>query len=278
MTLNLDIIGKRLAPVPFSYDQDSVILYALGIGAGVQEFDFVYEKNLMVFPTFASIVAQPASISLTDQAGLNMPAVLYGGQKVVFHAVIPTSGTIYTTAVCSAIYDKGGKGAIIHVDLESRDERDKVLFENEVVIVDRSAGNFGGGRGPKAEKIEIPKGKASDFYVQYSTSPNQAALYRLSGDKNPLHIDPEFARLAGLKCPILHGLCVFGFTGRAILHSVCGSNPERFKSFSARFMGVVFPGETLIIEGWCIDSGKYLIQTKTLDGRVVLSNGMTEIV
>jgi acyl dehydratase len=277
MPLNLDIIGKKTEPIPFTYDQDRVILYALGIGAGLDELDFIYEKNLKVFPTFAVIPLFPVMGPFMSNAGLNLPAVLHGEQKIVLHGEIPTSGTIYSTGVCTAIYDKGNAGAVINFQTESKDKDGRLLFENHMVIVDRSAGNFGGDRGPKAEKLDPPEGKNPDFHVEYKTSPTQAALYRLSGDKNPLHIDPDFAKLGGFDRPILHGLCTFGYTGRAILHSVCGSNPARLKSFAARFTGVVFPGDTLIIEGWKVNTGTYIIQTRTQDGRIVLGNAKAEI-
>jgi len=278
MALNLDLIGKKTQPHPFTYTQDTVILYALGIGAGVEkELDFLYEKNLKVFPTFAVIPYVPAIVPLMMDSKLNLFALLHGEQKIVLHNPIPASGTIHSTGVWSSVYDKGDKGAVMNLDFETRDDKGALLFENRTVLVDRSAGNFGGDRGPKAEVLAPPEGKAPDFRVEEVTSRDQAALYRLSGDKNPLHIEPEFAKLGGFDRPILHGLCTYGFTGRAILHSVCGSDPARFKSFSARFMGVVFPGDTLTIEGWQAEKGKYLVQTKTQDGRVVLGSALAEV-
>jgi len=278
MGLNLDMVGKKSDPVPFTYDKDRVILYALGIGAGVEELDFVYEKDLRVFPTFAVVPFIPTLLSsFVPMVKLNLLAVLHGEQKIVLHKLIPTSGTIHTTTRWDSLYDKGDKGATINISFETRDENGDLLFENKAVVMDRSAGNFGGDRGPKSEIIVPPEGKDPDFRVEYATTKDQCALYRLSGDKNPLHIDPEFAGKGGFDRPILHGLCSFGFAGRAILHSVCGSDPARFKSFSVRFMNVVYPGDTLITEGWKRDTGAYIIQTKTRDGRVVLGNAEAEV-
>ena len=277
MALNLDIVGKKNHAVPFSYRESDVILYALSIGAGVEELDFLYEKSLKVFPTFAVIPYTPAFVPLMEEARINRPAALHGEQKLVLKGTIPTSGMLYTSAECTSIYDKGANGAVLNFDLDTKDEEGRLLFENRVVLVDRSAGNFGGERGPKYEKLDPPEGMEPDFHVEYSTSPNQAAFYRLNGDKNPLHIDKEFAKLGGLPGPILHGLCSYGFAGRAILHSICESDPARFKSFSARFVGVVFPGETLITKGWKIDSGKYIIQMRTQDDRIVLGNAVAEV-
>ncbi len=276
-TLNMDLIGKKTDPVPFTYDQDKVILYALGIGAGMKELDFVYEKDLKVFPTFAVIPFFPALVSVMGNARLNLPAVLHGEQKILLHRPIPTSGTIYSSGTWTSVYDKGDKGAVLNLDFETSDGKGQVLFENKVVLIDRSAGNFGGERGPKPEKYVPPEGKSPDFHVEQATSPDQALLYRLNGDKNPLHVDPEFAKLGGLDRPILHGLCTYGFAGRAILHSACGSDPARFKSFSARFVGVVFPGDTLITEGWEVDKGTYIIQTRTHEDRMVLGNAVAEV-
>jgi acyl dehydratase len=162
-------------------------------------------------------------------------------------------------------------------EFESFDEEGNLLYENRAVTLHRDTGNFGGERGPKPEKYDPPEGKKPDFKVEYETSPNQAAIYRLSGDMHPLHIDPQVAKRAGFSQPILHGLCTFGFAVRAILHSVCGGDPARFRSFSARFKEVVFPGNTLITEGWKVDNKKYIIQTKTQEGRIVLSNAVAEV-
>jgi acyl dehydratase len=277
MALNLNIIGKIKENIAFTYNEDIVILYALGIGAGMQELDFIYEKNLKVFPTFAVVPFVPAFVPMIAESQINMLSVLHGEQKIVLHKQIPPSGIFYTNAVCSSIYDKGDKGAILTFNLKTRDKSGQLLFENTAVAVDRSAGNFGGERGPTPEKFDPPTGKDPDFHVEYVTCSNQAALYRLSGDKNPMHIDPDFAMKGGFDRPILHGLSTFGFAGRAILHNTCGSNPARFKSFSARFMGVVFPGDTLITEGWRLDNQTYIVQTKNQDGKIVLGNGLAEI-
>jgi len=278
MALNLDVIGNKIGPVPFTYGPDMVILYALGIGAGVEELDFVYEKNLKVFPTFAVVPFVPSFLSsFVPESRLNLYAVLHGEQKIILHRPIPVSGTIYTTTVCDSIYDKGDKGAVLNLSFETRDDRGGMLFENKAVIVDRSGGNFGGERGPRSEAFVPAEGKSPDFHVEYATSPDQSALYRLSGDKNPLHIDPNFAKKGGFQRPILQGLCTFGFAGRAILHSLCGSDPARLRSFSVRFMNVVYPGDNLVTEGWKVAHGEYTVQTKTQDGQLVLGNGRVEI-
>ncbi len=278
MALNLDIIGKKYEGKPRTYTPDDVILYALSIGAGVDELDFIYEKNLKVFPSFVSIAGDLSILfTMQDDVGAHLPTVLHGEQKMIFHKPVPISGTMYTTGVINSVYDKGDKGAILNFIFNAKDENGQLICESHIIIFDRSAGNFGGDRGPKTEKFEPPEGIEPDFAVEYVTSPNQAALYRLTGDKNPLHIDPDFAKKGGFERPILHGMCTYGFATRAIVHSVCQSDPSRLKSFATRFMNVVFPGEILIIEGWKTDKGDYIIRTSTQDGRVVLGNAIAEV-
>ncbi len=277
MALNLDIIGKKMDPAPYHYDADQVILYALGIGAGVENLDFVYEKNLKVYPTFAVIPFMPALLHFISAANLNMFKVLHGEQKVILNKPIPTSGRLSTTAVCTAIYDKGDNGAVVNIDFDTVDENGELIFKNQTVAIDRSAGNFGGARGPKSEKILPPEGQGPDFQVSYETSVNQGALYRLSGDKNPLHIDPDFAKKGGFDKPILHGLCSYGLAGRTIVNVACGGDPGRLKSFGVRFMNVAFPGDTLTTWGWRVNGGKYVIVTTNQDGQIILGNGLAEI-
>ena len=279
MALKLDLVGQVFDEYSHSYTEEDAILYALGIGAGVAgDLDFLYEKDLKVFPTFAVI---PGSVHGWDaplKLGMDMYGVLHGEQRVEWHAVLPPRGELITQARLDAIYDKGDAGAVAHVSSETRDPEGKLLYVSRAVVFDRNSGNFGGDRGPKAEKIVPPQGQAPDFTVEEATSPDQAALYRLTGDKNPLHIDPEFAKMGGLPMPILHGLCTYGYAGRAVLREVCGNDPAGLKSLSVRFAGVVFPGETLITEGWKIGDNAYALRTRTGDGRVVLSNAKAETV
>ena len=279
MALNLDIIGKTTEPITFTYTKDTMILYALGIGAGPNELDFIYEKKIKVFPTFAVIPFMPSFInSFMPVANINPFALLHGEHKIILHKSIPSSGTVFTSITCDSIYDKGDKGAILNVTFETRNKQGDLIFENKAVAIDKSAGNFDGDRGPKPEVHVPPEGKKPDFCTEYTISQNQAALYRLSGDKNPLHVDPEFSKKVGFDQPILHGLCSFGFTGRAVLHNLCNSDPARLKSFAVRFMNVVYPGDRLKTMGWKTASKTYIIQTINQDDKLILGNAVVEIV
>lgn len=277
MALDLNVMGIKSDPIAFTYTEDDVILYALGVGSGAEELDFVYEKNLKVLPTFAVIPLMPIIFQFVEAANVNLKGLLHGDHKIVLHKKIPRNGTMYSNWQWTSVYDKGDRGALFSLHSETRNEKSELIFENFLTGWDRTAGNFGGEPGPKNEKRVPPSGVKSDFRVEYRTSPSQAALYRLSGDKNPLHIDPEFARKSGSEEPILMGLCTYGFAGRAVLHSVCGSDPARFRSLSARFTAMVLPGNTLITEGWKAEGGTYIIQSKTQDGRIVLDNATAEV-
>lgn len=262
----------------FSYDEEKVILYALGIGAGVDELDFVYEKRLKVFPTFATVPAVKVLFEmLIPYLKLDLLTLLHGEHEIILHKAIPTSGTLYTTAGCREIYDKGDKGAYIHVCFETRHHGQELLFENHMLLIDRNGGNFGGNPGPKAKPSQTFPEREPDFSIRQTIPPNQCALYRLSGDKNPLHIDPEFAGIAGLPRPIFHGLGTLGYTVRGILKNICGSDPNRLKSVATRFTGMVFPGDTLITEGWNIEKGKYTFRTTNQDDKLILANFFAEI-
>jgi multifunctional beta-oxidation protein len=276
MAIDLSAVGKELPPSTYEYTERDVMLYALGIGATTRELDFVYEKNLKIFPTFAVIPAFPALAGLGRVLEFNPVMLLHGEQRIELRAPIPTSGKLTTQGKVRAIYDKGS-GALVIVDSETKDANGAVLFTNTFGAFIRGEGGFGGERGPSASQKNIPPERKPDHTVEYQTSPDQAALYRLSGDRNPLHIDPEVAKLGGFDRPILHGLCTFGHVGRAILHSCCGGDPARLKDFEVRFSGVVYPGETIVTDIW-VDGRTAIVQAKTKErGEAVISNAAATI-
>jgi acyl dehydratase len=256
MTVNPDVIGQVFDPHTFEYDRKAVMLYALGVGAGTDELDFIYEKNLEVLPTFVTV---PFFEMWIDNVvpGMNLDrSSVHGEHEITLHRPIPTSGAMVSFPRCDSVYDKGDRGA---------------------VIFDPKGGNFGGERGPKAEPARIPEDVEPDFRMSETIPLNQAALYRLSGDYNPLHIDPEFAKMVGFPQPIVHGLCTFGYAGRAFVRQVCGKRPERLRSIGLRFTNAVYPGDTITTEAWKIEDGRYHFRTVNQDGVPVQSNGVAVV-
>jgi acyl dehydratase len=279
MGLNLELVGKKSDALTHSYTWRDAVLYALGVGARMPaELDYLYDANgPKVLPTFAVVPSFTTLVNVCSRLGANMLMIVHGEQKVIQHRPIPPNGTFSTLAEVTGIYDKG-KGALVVVEAKTSDEKGQPVFDNVFSIFVRGAGGFGGERGPEALSADPPADRAPDFTVTEKTSPEQAALYRLSGDLNPLHVAPQIAKLAGFERPILHGLCTYGHAGRAVLHSVCGGDPARFKSFAARFSGTVFPGDELTTQGWQTAPGTYVVRVQTQDGKVVLSNSIAEVV
>ena len=276
MPVDLSVIGKRLEPSVHEYSEKDVMLYALGVGCGPEDLEFVYEQDLKVLPTFAVIPSFPALFAMGTAMDVNPMMVLHGEQRIELHGPIPTSGRLTTTPIVTAIYDKG-KGALVVTETETVDSKSKRLFKNVFGAFARGEGGFGGDRGPSGPRNAPPE-RAPDRVVEMKTLPHQALLYRLSGDMNPLHADPGFARLGGFERPILHGLCTFGHVGRAVLKSFCGNDPVRLKDFEARFAGVVYPGETIITEMWDANRGKILVQARTKErGELVISSAAATV-
>jgi len=271
-TLGPDIVGLELPATTFDYTERDVMLYALGIGA--RELPFIFERDLKVIPTFAVIPAFPALMGLSGGVEINPVMILHGEQGFKILKPIPTSGSLTTSGVVSGVYDKG-KGALVTIDSTTVDAGGETVFTNTSGVFIRGAGGFGGERGPEAGN-QAPE-RAPDKTVSDTTLDIQAAIYRLSGDRNPLHIDPGFAAMAGYDRPILHGLCSFGFAGRAVMAAFCDNDPSRFVGLSVRFSGVVFPGDTITTEMWDEGNGKVLLQAKTQDGRVVISNAAAAV-
>ena len=261
MPVNPSIIGKKLDSSVYEYSEKDVILYALGVGCGREHLQFVYEQDLKVLPTFAVIPAFPALFAMGSAMDVNPMMVLHGEQRIELHGPIPTSGTLTTTPTVKAIYDKG-KGALVVTETETVDAKGKLLFKNVFGAFARGEGGFGGERGPSGPR-NVPPERKPDAVVEMTTLPQQALVYRLSGDMNPLHADPSFAKIGGFDTPILHGLCTFGHVGRAVLEKFCGNDPARLKDFEVRFAGVVYPGETIVTEMWDEKSGRIIVQART---------------
>lgn len=276
-------MAHEFTPLDFSYTERDVMLYALGVGAAAtnptdpKELQFVYENGLKVLPTFGVIPPFAALSGLMGVPGLefNPMMLLHGEQYLEIRKhPIPTEATLTSTAKISGIYDKG-KGALVTLDVTSKDHKGDDVFLNTFSVFLRGEGGFGGERGPEPGN-EPPK-REPDAVCEEATQPNQALIYRLSGDRNPLHADPQFAAMGGFEKPILHGLCTFGFVGRAVLKTYCDNDPTKFKSIKVRFASSVFPGETLITKMWR-DGNRVLLETSTKErGKVVISNAAVEL-
>jgi len=273
--VDLSVIGTNTEPIVFEYTWQDVALYNIGVGAGAKDLTFVYENapgGLKVLPSFCVVPAMRAFPRLGDD--LEWSLMLHGEQVIRLSRPLQPQGKIIQVGEVLNIYDKG-KGAVYRIRIKGRTEDGKDLYEAEWSIFYLGAGGFGGDPGPKAEKIVPPEGTEPDFSISEKVADNQAVIYRLSGDYNPLHLDPEAAKRGGFDQPILHGLCTYGFATRAIVNERLAGDVARLKEFSARFSDVVYPGDTLTTEGWKSGDG-YIIQART-DRSVVLSNGRAVI-
>lgn len=276
MGLNVNAVGMKMGPETFEWTVNDVILYALGIGAEPDELQFVYEKNIKVLPTFAVIPVRGGKMNTTDALGLDYAKLLHGENRIELYKPLPAKGKITATNSVKAIYDKGaGKGAVVVAEIEARDESGDLLFKNIPSIFVRGEGGWGGDRGPSGPK-NVPPDRAPDKVVSMKTNLNQAQLYRLCGDANILHVDPQFAQMAGFPRPILHGLCTYGHVARAALKSFGGNEPASMKWFEARFAGVVYPGDTITTEMWDAGEGRVIIRAKTGEDNVVINGAAAQ--
>ncbi len=269
-------LGARIEGGQASWTRDQVILYHLGIGAGVpqtdaRELSYTYEKNLKVIPSYGVIPAFRSLAGIATVPGLqfNPALLLHGEQDLEIHGEIPVEATVSTSGTIAGIYDKG-KAAVLVLETVSTLDGGNPLFTNRFSIFLRGEGGFGGESGPKAGNL-APDRKP-DQVVESKTLPQQALLYRLSGDRNPLHADPEFAKLGGFDTPILHGLCSFGIVCKAVTDHALDGDTSRVARYQVRFAGVVFPGETIVTSMWR-EGDRILIDAKTEErGSPVLTN------
>lgn len=281
MPIDVDkVLGAEIPASVFSWVEDDVILYHLGLGAGNPPTDpgelrYAYEADLHVLPTYATIPQFSTMVSLGGIEGLevSLAQLLHGEHEIVLHGSLPTRGKTTQTARVSGVYDKG-KGALVVVDIDSTPEgSDRPLFTNRASLFLRGEGGFGGDSGPAV--VDPTPDRDPDQVVESPTLPQQALLYRMaSGDKNPLHADPAFAAFAGFERPILHGLCTFGIVAKAAVDHALDGDPTRVASYRARFSGVVFPGETVVTSIWEEGPGLVVRAEAKERGTTVLSNGV----
>jgi 3-hydroxyacyl-CoA dehydrogenase/3a,7a,12a-trihydroxy-5b-cholest-24-enoyl-CoA hydratase len=265
-------LGAKLDSVESSWDEDKLILYALGIGVGIganqtdpkKVLQYTYENGLKAMPTYGVIPMFSAVGSLFNVPGLSFnPMMLLHGEQYteILEPPLPTSADIVTEGTISGIYDKG-KGALVTIDFITRDRKTKrPLLKNVMSAFIRGEGGFGGdAKSPEAGNN--PPDRAPDIVVEAPTHTSQALLYRLSGDKNPLHVDPMMAKMGGFDVPILHGLCTFGYLGRAVVETCTDNEPERFKSIQVRFSKPVFPGETIVSQLWKVSPTEIICKAR----------------
>jgi NAD(P)-dependent dehydrogenase (short-subunit alcohol dehydrogenase family)/acyl dehydratase len=275
MALNMDAIGKKIGPLKKDYDWRDVILYAVGVGAGFDELEYTYEKNLKVIPSFSIA----AIFDFLGEAGVasnvNLAGVLHGEQDLIFHNPIPVWGTLTTEGRITHYYDKGPKGALIIAESDTFHSNGKKLFTNIITIFGRLDGGFGGEKAPESV-VDFPE-RDPDASVSATPSPDQPLLYRLSGDIFQLHVDPEFAKMSGFKSPIMHGLCTHGFACRALMQSLTPGRPELVRRFACRFSHPLYPGDPIKTLIWKTGEGKAVWRTiNAKTGKIVIDNGIFE--
>lgn len=281
------LIGYEFEPLTYTYTERDVSLYALGVGAPAdarvqKELQFVYElsgEGFKVLPTFAVLFPSRMIDAMVTGTlnGLtyNPMMLLHGEQYLEVKKALPTHGTVICRPRVSNVYDKGS-GALVITDVPCYDEAgDEIAFGQYSMFI-RGIGGWGGERGAAGAANEPPD-RQPDAVISEKTSDRQALIYRLSGDTNPLHADPMMAAFGGFDQPILHGLCSFGYAGRAVLKAFADNDPARFKSIKVRFVKHVFPGETLVTSMWREDS-RVIFQTKVAErDTLALSNAVVEL-
>lgn len=289
MPLNLDAIGAVAGPVETRWSSAETLLYALGVGAGagdpVRELAFTTENSRgveqLVLPTFALTFAGQGPVDLSALGSFDPASMVHGEQYLEVLEPLGPSGRVELTGRIADIVDRRS-GALVTIENTATDPvTGAVVLRARTGVFIRGEGGFADDKPRPAPAAPVasaePPSRAPDHAVTYQTAPNQALLYRLCGDRNPLHSDPAFAARGGYPRPILHGLCTYGFTGRALLHTLCGSDPRRFRSMSARFVNPVLPGQALVVEIWVDPDGGGATFRTTADGLTVLGRGRCEI-
>jgi acyl dehydratase len=262
MALDHTLIGTRSEPTELAYTSRDTILYALGVGAKRAELDYLYEgRGPKVLPGFAVVPMFGPMSSQLRASGADLSMVVHGAQTVRIHKPFAPDARVKTTGVLRGIYDMR-KWATLVYDLETVDESGALVAENSAQIIVRGAGGFGGGAAPKEPNpAPKPKNVEPDFVIEEATSEEQALLYRLSGDHNPLHADPAFAASVGFaEGPILHGLCTFGYMVRHAAKGAAGGDPGKLAAFSAPFRRPVWPGDTIVTKGFKVTDKAWALE------------------
>ena len=274
MPLNPEAVGTVSEPAEVSWTSKDTLLYAVSLGAGTSELQYTTENTNGVvqqaLPTYPVVI--PGGTGALANIGTFNPAMLvHGSQSVTLHQPLPAAGTATVVGKVAAMYDKG-KAAVVVLEANASAPDGSPLYTTTSSLFIRGEGGWGGDRGPSGAQ-NVPPEREPDNVTTYQTSPDQALLYRLNGDRNPLHSDPSFAAMGGFDQPILHGLCTYGFTGRALLHAVAGGESANFKHIEGRFASPVIPGEALTIRVWKTGAGEAVFNTSVGD-RIVIDQGL----
>ncbi len=278
MELDLSAVGVDVSPPPFEYDWKKLALYALGIGATTDDLAYTWEGHeaFAAYPSFAVIPTQPIIMEALGRVNADFRKVVHGAQTIQMRAPIPKSGTLLSTGRIREVQDKG-KGAVVIIETTTTDGDGATLFDTEWSIFCRGQGGFGGERGASVPLPEAAPNASPALDTTAETRSNQGLLYRLSGDLNPLHVDPALATKVGFEGPILHGLCTYGFACREVVNTLCEGDANRLKAFSARFSQVVYPGDALHIRAVPAQSADTYLLEVAVGDRTVLSHGVVEL-
>ncbi|HKY67069.1 MAG TPA: MaoC/PaaZ C-terminal domain-containing protein [Acidimicrobiales bacterium] len=283
MPINPEAVGTRSEPERRRWSSKDSLIYALGVGAGAEdpltELEFTTENSQQVtqraLPTMPVVLGAGQAGAYSKIGSFNPAMLVHGEQSVELARELPVEGELEAATEVVGVYDKGSGALVVTETTATLVADGEPLFTTRSGAFIRGEGGFGGDRGPSSG-FSAPD-RAPDHEVTYPTRTDQALLYRLSGDRNPLHSDPKFAAMAGFDRPILHGLCTYGFTGRALLHALCDGDPAVFRSMTGRFSSPVMPGEALTVRIWVEGDGAALFQTVGGDGRVVLDAGRVTV-
>ena len=276
MALNIDAIGKKIGPFTKDYTWKDTVLYALGVGAGFSDLDYCYEKDLKVIPSFAITTIYDLMPQLATTSNVNLAGILHGEHELIFHNPIPSEGTLSTEGAITHYYDKGkNKGALIIAEFETHHSNGTKLFTGIATVFARLDGGFGGDDAPK-KQIHFPD-REPDFVVEAAPIPDQPLIFRLSGDTFQLHVDSEFAKMAGFEKPIMHGLCTHGYACRALIETLIPGEPQKVRRLDCRFKRPLYPGVPIKTLIWKIDAGKALWRVINAESaEVVMDNGIFE--
>lgn len=283
MTINYDrLIHWDIPEVRQRLTKRDTILYALGVGLGAdpcdeQQLRFVYEEDLQALPTMAIILGYPGPWHAQGDTGITRSHVVHGEQGFRILKPLPVEGEVSGKTRVTGVVDKGqGKGALVMTENAVRDASGAIVCTLTSTTFCRADGGFGGPDGPVKAPHPVPE-SAPQHACDLPVLPQAALIYRLSGDYNPLHADPAYAKKAGFRMPILHGRCTFSVAGHAILKTLCGYDPARFVAMEGRFSSPVYPGETIRTEMWRDGNVVSFRATVPARGVTVLSNGRAEI-